>query len=393
VDEKEKEVAAILTLLLVAIAGFAYVGVIKLSVTPSFEGPHFIFIGLQPPGSSTVYVANSNTTSLCLANSNLCGFVQSTGSNGQVDTYYSWQYDQTHTTITANTVPGGQSCGTSVDIKPAIQTPTQISSVSYVSKSSGYQASGAVYESGAQLALFTQGNINCHFSGEILWFAIVESAWNNVNEGGPTNGATWSTPLLLEYLGTPTPPAQGGTVANNYQTNPGTTSGIEPLTLYSIPQTSSSFGGLLSDPSGAYAVNSTLASKGILYPGPSTQMLQYGFFPVVLTDFGPFGCGTFDFYECDNTLQLSFNLYSLQLGTYTWSNPVTSTQTTNTNNCGSGCFNWGSWLQGIFTNPFAWLAGLFALGSGAVIVILLIILGPTGLLLLLSRRKKGDEDG
>ncbi|MDE1854478.1 MAG: hypothetical protein KGI38_12125 [Thaumarchaeota archaeon] len=330
------------------------------SALPSFEGPHFIFVGVQFPGSNTVYVANANASSLCLQNSAQCSFVQSVGSGGAIANIngiaYSWMYDQTHTTLTMNEY----GCNpTSVDIKPAIQSTTQISTIHYILKSSGYYATGAVNENTAQLALFTQGDIHCQFKGVTLWFAIFDAAWNNVNENGPANGATWSAPLLNEFLGAATPPNQGGTAANNYQTNPGTTSGIEPITMYSVPQTTSAFGNLLGSPSGAYALNSSLAQQGVLYPGPDRGMIPYGFFPVVLTDFGPFGCGNFYSYECDNTLQLSFNQYTLTMGTYTWANPVTSTQTTNTNNCGSNCPNtlagFTKWLE----SPYGILSIIF----------------------------------
>ncbi|MDE2022159.1 MAG: hypothetical protein KGI71_04615, partial [Patescibacteria group bacterium] len=328
------KLAAIAFVIALGAGGAAYYYLTGLSTfaLPSYEGLHLIFVGVQPAGSSTVYTGNANPSQLCVDNAGSCSFVQSVPDSGQFastsqGTYSYNIYDQTEGTVKFCTHPillAPPNC-VSILITPATQQPQFQGSISY-RLNNGYAATGSTYLTSWQITLASSpgSDVNTQFRGDVLWFAEVNQAWQNVNEGGPNNGATWATSILTEFLNANC--LQQGN--NNCATNPGIASGIQPITLYSVPQTTSAFGNLISQPSQIGSVNSTLASQGVEFP--SSQMQQYGFFPVTLTDFGSYGCGTFSTGECDNTLQLSGETYTLQMGTYTFTNPITQTQTANT---------------------------------------------------------------
>jgi hypothetical protein len=357
---------------------------------PSYEGLHFAFIGLQPAGSSTVYTGNSNASALCLGNFASCGFVESVGDNGVVAQAnggtYSWQYGQTQATVTycGGVVQQIEELGSacvSVSVTPATQqqslvvAPISYSLITSPNGTSGYKVNGNVYLTQMQVTLAVpaqSSNVNTQFRGDTLWFAVYASGWNNAQEGGPVDGATWSTPILTEFLGASTPPEQGGTVANNYATNPGTSSGNEPVDLWPTPQTSSSFGGLLATPNNVGQVNASLADTDI--DAPDSSMLPYGFFPVTLTNFGSYGCGLLGLYECDNTLQLKLETYTLQLGTYTWNNPITQSQTTQQANCQGGCPNPPASLAAWLSSPWGILTTIILIGVVVAVVAVVIVI-------------------
>ena len=381
-DRKTAE-AIVAIVLITGAAFFLYSGGFFASIAPGFEGETNGIWGYQPSGQTATVIGGA-----LQAPSGSCA--------------YSWNGPPTIASASVQALSPAGLLGCTGTTSDRIDFTAQTNVISYSNPLSApisvnyyvnLNGGGTPTQVNGQVEIYTY-NINVEiepsssgawsFSGDTLWLNLASLVWNQASTS-PTfpdaQGSVYEFPLY-------------GVVTNVVWTNQADSACSlctvgTPLVFYTFaagqtPTTSGQTLATLTDGQPSASLNSTLAGN----PAPDSRMSQLVYYPL-----------TIEHFQNDCTLagclppqaHITIMLYTLRIGSYILTNPdLQALQKSTTEGCTGFQCTLDS-LGGVLSNPFAWLGGLFALGSGAVIVILLIVLGPTGLLLLLSRRKKGDE--
>lgn len=302
------------------------------------EGPQVSVFGLQPKDSNTINFVN-NPSSFSDSGATDTWNSGSGGYNGGLQRCFSL-CSPTSLTYDVSIPEASQSCtygvglfsnfcllGTTQDTGQHFSYSGGVGCSSTETCTQKVQAD--VYSSTFSVELKAWGNSGIQFSGQALWLSLMINIWG-IQACDPTNqttcqsGYVWGAPLeaviTSNSINCGNSTSSGGTCFDQLAPM---SEGSAFTLYYGVSNQAPSGTGPI--PYSSSNIQSYIQNGGSPL-SPDQSLNQYTQAPLLLTNFGPYGCGygPLNLGTCPVQIVLNVQLYYLVIGSFLWTNPNTT---------------------------------------------------------------------